>query len=48
VVFGLGALSNLSNLLQGRFGSIISLVINGFIVYYLFTPYVKGFFKAAV
>jgi len=48
VVFGLGALSNLGNLLQGKFGSIISLVINGLIVYYLFTPHVKGFFKATV
>lgn len=48
IVFGLGALSNLINLSQGRFGSVISLIINGLIVYYLFTPHVKEFFKATV
>ena len=48
ILFGLGALSNLINLLRGQFGSIISLIINGLIVYYLFTSHAKEFFKAAV
>jgi len=48
IYFGLGALSSLSNVLQGQFGTIISLVINGLIVYYLFLPHVKRFFKASV
>jgi len=48
IYFGLGALSNLIDLMQGQLGVIISLFINGLIVYYLFTPRVKAFFKAAV
>jgi len=48
IYFGLSALSSLSNVLQGRFGTVISLVINGLIVYYLFLPPVKRFFKASV
>jgi len=48
IFYGFGALSNLVNVLQGQFGSIIGLVIDGLIVYYLFLPHVKAFFRAAV
>ena len=48
IYFGLSALSNLIDLMQGQIGAIISLFINGLIVYYLFTPRVKAFFRAAV
>jgi len=48
IFFGLSSLSSLSNLVQGQFGAVISLAINGLIVYYLFTPNVKKFFRATV
>jgi len=48
IFFGWNALTSLFNLFQGQFGSIISLIINGLIVYYLFLPHVKRFFKASV
>jgi len=48
IFFGWNALTSLLNLFQGQFGSIINLAINGLIVYYLFIPHVKRFFKAAV
>lgn len=48
VFFGLSALSSLFELLQGQIGSIVSLAINGLIVYYLFVPHVKRFFRATI
>jgi len=48
IFFGWNALTSLINLFQGQIGSIVSLAINGLLVYYLFTSHVKQFFKAAV
>jgi len=48
IFFGWNALTSLFNLFQGQFGSIISLAVNGLILYYLFLPHVKRFFKASV
>lgn len=48
IYFGWGALTSLLNLFQGQVGSIISLAINGLIVYYLFMPHVKRFFRVSV
>jgi len=48
VFFGWNALTSLFSLFQGQFGSIVSLAISGLVVYYLFLPHVKRFFKASV
>jgi len=48
IYFGWNTLTSLINLVQGQIGSIISLAVNGLILYYLFQPHVKEFFKAAV
>lgn len=32
----------------GNFGSIVSLIINGVIIYYLYGPHVKAYFGKAV
>jgi len=48
IFFGWNSLTSLLNLLQGQIGSIVSLAINGLIVYYLFSPHVRRFFKASI
>lgn len=48
IFFGWNALASLFNLFQGQLGSIINLALNGLVVYYLFLPRVKSFFKASV
>jgi len=48
IFFAWNALTSLLNLFQGQFGAIVNLAINGLVVYYLFLPHVKRFFKAAV
>ncbi len=44
ILYALGALSSLLSLAGGSFGSIVSLVIYGILLWYLWKPHVKAYF----
>ena len=44
ILYALGALSSLLSLAGGSFGSIVSLVIYGLLLWYLWKPHVKAYF----
>ncbi len=44
VLTAISAINGVMGLLSGNFGVVVSLAINGLIIWYLFTPEVKAFF----
>jgi uncharacterized membrane protein (DUF2068 family) len=44
----IGIVMSVVAIATGNFGSIISLIINGVIIYYLYRPHVKAYFGKAV
>lgn len=44
----IGIVMSVVSIVTGNFGSIVSLIINGVIIYYLYRPHVKAYFGKAV
>ncbi|HEX7031671.1 MAG TPA: hypothetical protein VF172_01600 [Nitrososphaera sp.] len=44
----IGIVMSVVSIVTGNFGSIVSLIINGVILYYLYRPHVKAYFGKAV
>lgn len=44
----IGIIMSVVSTVTGNFGSIVSLIINGVIIYYLYRPHVKAYFGKAV
>jgi hypothetical protein len=44
----IGIVMSVVSIVTGNFGSIVSLIINGIIIYYLYRPHVKAYFGKAV
>lgn len=44
----IGIVISVVSIVTGNFGSIVSLIINGVIIYYLYRPHVKAYFGKAV
>jgi hypothetical protein len=44
----IGIVMSVVSIVTGNFGSIISLIINGIIIYYLYRPHVKAYFGRSI
>jgi hypothetical protein len=44
IISGIGVIVGIGSIVVGNFGSIISIIINAVIIYYLYRPDVKTFF----
>ena len=44
----IGIVMSVVSIVTGNFGTIVSLIINGVVLYYLYRPHVKAYFGKAV